>query len=122
MSEQGPFAGVGEKTSDTDPRAEPGPEPEPEPDRKAFNYLNLRSDTPDISPHKAGGDLDLDAGPYAHVITGLIKQSGSTGSEAWMHYVVAVLLVLEGEDLFTDDGSDETGNDLQDFQNPENEG
>jgi hypothetical protein len=94
----------------------------PEPAGKAFNYLNLRSDTPDISPHKAGGDLDLDAGPYAHVITGLIKQSGSTGSEAWMHYVVAILLVLEGEDLFTDDGSDETGNDLQDFQNPENEG
>jgi hypothetical protein len=40
-----------------------------------------------------------------------------------MHYVVAILLVLEGEQLFTDDGTDgpENKDDLQDFQNPENE-
>jgi len=101
MSEQDPFAEPG--------TAEQGPEPEPEQDTgKAFNYLNLRSSEPDINPRKAGADLDLDAGPYAHLVTGLVKQSGSTGSEAWMHYIIAMILILDGETLFEGDNEPET--------------
>lgn len=117
MSKENPFA-----EPDEPPTGGPEPEPEPEPERsgKAFNYLNLRSSEPDIDPYKAGSDLDLDAGPYAHLITGLVKQSGSTGSEAWMHYIVCAVLILDGETLFSEDTEPDSEPDSMGF--PENEG
>lgn len=108
MSNQGPFEEPEEPTDGPDgPEAEPGPEPGPKPGHnqsipgsepnKPFNWLNLRSSKPAVDPSSVSHELDLQAGPWAHVVCGLMKQTGADGPEAWTHYLLAFLLLLDDD-------------------------
>jgi hypothetical protein len=64
---------------------------------KAFNYMGLRNSDPPISPYDVGHELALDVEWWQHLFAGFIKQSNSSGTEAWMHYVVAAILLADSE-------------------------
>jgi len=101
MSDAGPFEDVDpDPASDGphDPAGEmpPDPEPEPEPD-KIFNWYGLRNSTLDADPEQIKTELDPDAGARAHAVTGVCKQAGASGIEAWMHYALALYLFVDPE-------------------------
>lgn len=71
-------------------------------------WWGLRNTEPSIPPQEVGQHLDLEAEWWQHLGTGFIKQSGAAGSEAWMHYTMAiVLLLVEIADLDEDSDDDE---------------
>lgn len=82
------------ETGPVDPGSNPTPTPTP---TKPFNFWGLRNTDGDISPTDLGESLDLEAGPWAHVLAGFAKQTGAGGVEAWMHYVVAIVLIVDPE-------------------------
>lgn len=86
---------------------EPGAPPESAP-QKAMNYWGLRNTEPHLEPRNVGRQLDLAAEWYEHLFCGFMKQSSSGGTEAWMHYVVALLLLADRElGLLTQEERDE---------------
>jgi len=100
MSESGPFAEV--DAADQEPKEEGSYDPtepqqvptEPEPE-KPYNLYGLRNTAIDADPSEIAAELDPSAGPRAHAITGVCKQAGADGVEAWMHYVLALYLVID---------------------------
>jgi hypothetical protein len=83
------------------PAADPGPS-------KQFNYWGLRNSEPPISPREVGRDLDLNVDWWQHLFTGFFKQSGSDSAEAWQHYVISMILLVDQEHgILDDDGRDE---------------
>ena len=79
---------------------DPGPDPEP---GKQFNWYGLRNSDPPISPSQIGRDLDLGADWWEHLFTGFLKQSGAEAAEAWQHYVISVILLVDQEHGILDD-------------------
>lgn len=58
-------------------------------------YWGLRNTEPsDLTPEEVGRQLDLEAEWWQHLGTGFIKQTGGGGAEAWMHYVMALFLLV----------------------------
>jgi len=104
-SEPGPFDGIDDPNPDPasdgahGPAGEmpPGPEPEPEPQEKPFNWYGLRNSTLEANPEQIKKELDPDAGARAHAVTGVCKQAGASGIEAWMHYALALYLFVDPE-------------------------
>lgn len=85
----------------------PGPQAPPEGEQKAFNLYGLRNSEPAINPRQVGDELALDVEWWQHLFAGFIKQSNSSGTEAWMHYVVAGILLADSELQLLDDGDRE---------------
>lgn len=66
----------------------------------AGEWWGLRNTEPAVTPSQVGADLDVHADWWQHLGAGFMKQSGSGGAEAWMHYVMGVaLLVADGLDV-----------------------
>jgi hypothetical protein len=84
-----------------------------EDDGKAFDVWGLRNSQPSISPQEVGRELDLDVEWYQHMFVGMLKQSNSDGAEAWMHYVVSMVLLADNQYGFL---SDDEREDLEDEQ------
>ena len=84
-----------------EPEEEPAPEqidepvalPEPE---KPYNIWGLRNSKA-VDMDRLAEELDFDKSPGTHVLTGLSKQLGTDGPEAWMHYAVALVLFMDAE-------------------------
>jgi hypothetical protein len=77
---------------------------EPEQQRKAFDMFGLRNSQPAISPRDVGRELDLDVEWYQHLFVGFMKQSDSDGAEAWMHHVIAMILLADTQYHFLSEG------------------
>lgn len=82
--EMGPFAAAETR--------EPHSGPE-----KPFNIWGLRNSEPQIEPSQIGRQLDMAAEWYEHLFTMFLKASESGAPEAWMHGVVAVVLLADEE-------------------------
>lgn len=97
IGDPGPFGGAG-----PDPRGEPHPGPE-----KPFNIWGLRNSEPQIEPSQIGRQLDMAAEWYEHLFTMFLKASESGAPEAWMHGVVAIVLLADAEFGIFDEGVDQ---------------
>jgi hypothetical protein len=64
---------------------------------KEFNWFGLRNSEPPLHPRNVGDQLDVAAEWYEHLFTGFLKQSESGNTEAWMHYVMAAVLLADNE-------------------------
>lgn len=87
-----PFAEGPESTAHEDLEGEPL-----EDDGKAFDVWGLRNSQPRVDPHEVGRSLSLDVEWYQHLFCGFLKQSGSEAAEAWQHYVIALILLVDRE-------------------------
>lgn len=76
---------------------------ESEPDK----WWGLRRSEPPIAPRDVGHQLDVQADWWQHLGCGFIKQSGSGGAEAWMHYLMAAFLLVA--EIFDVDVGDDDG-------------
>lgn len=99
----------------------PGGQAPPEAEQKAMNYWGLRNSEPAVSPYDVGNELALDVEWWQHLFAGFIKQSNSTGTEAWMHYVVAAILLADSElQLFDEEEREELEEEADAMLNEEN--
>jgi len=57
----------------------------------------LGSTEPDVSPSQASGTLDTSEPWHAHAETALAKATGAGGTPAWVHLLMAMLLLLIDE-------------------------
>jgi len=92
-----------------------GPPPEGAESGKAMNIWGLRNSTPGVTPETVGRELDMAADWYEHLFCGFMKQSSSDGAEAWMHYVMAMILLADNElelALFEEAPSDDSDDNL----------
>lgn len=72
---------------------------------KPFNFLNLRSTRPEDALQQVKGQVDFDAKWYEHIAAMLLKQSSGDGVEAWVHGIIAiVILVKENRERSDDPG------------------
>lgn len=109
-------ANGGLEKADVDPFGEdpagPGEEVQQEPE---FNPWGLRNTDPPVTPAEVGQEMDVGADWHDHLFCGFIKQSGGSGTEAWMHYVMAVVLLYmslqEGDEEQAGEG--DPGGDLE---------
>jgi hypothetical protein len=70
----------------------------------------LSSTEPDLSPQQASGALDFSTEWYSHLEVAFTKATNASGTPAWVHLAVALLLLLAGElDLSMPAGGDESG-------------
>jgi hypothetical protein len=97
MSESNPFNDepVGEPAGE--PVEEPADEPAEGPNNTAMNWFGLRNSEPDVKPDDVAGSLDLAASWTDHLLVGFLKQTGGEGTEAWMHYVISMILLADRE-------------------------
>jgi len=64
----------------------------PPDDRPAWVRM-LRSTEPPVTPQEVGRELSLEAEWHEHILCGLVKASGSEGTEAWMNMLMGVVLL-----------------------------
>jgi hypothetical protein len=65
-----------------------------EPDAEATGeWWGLRNSEPPVTPAEVGTQLDIEAEWWQHLGAGFIKQTGAGGTEAWMHYAMALMLL-----------------------------
>ena len=64
--------------------------------RSSFRSM-LSSTEPDVSPSQASGTLDTSEPWHAHAETALAKATGAGGTPAWVHLLMAMLLLLIDE-------------------------
>jgi len=57
----------------------------------------LGSTEPDVSPSQASGTLDTSEPWHAHAETALAKATGAGGTPAWVHLLMAMMLLLIDE-------------------------
>lgn len=75
---------------------------------KAFDVWGLRNAEPRIDPHDVGRELSLDVEWYQHLFCGFLKQSGSEAAEAWQHYVISLILLIDRQyNLLSDEERDD---------------
>lgn len=87
-----PDGGEFDFTEMDSPDADPGHPPGGEPD--AGQLWGLRNTEPPVTPGEIGQQLDVHAAWHEHMACGFIKQSSSGGTEAWMHYAMAAMLLV----------------------------
>ena len=91
------------------------PQPDAEPSGKAFDLWGLRNSTPAVTPSEIGYQLDLNAEWYEHLFCGFLKQSNSDAAEAWQHYVIAGILLVDREYGLLSDEDREAIEDTEDW-------
>ena len=90
------------------------PQPEPEPAGKSFDLWGLRNSSPPVTPSEIGYQLDLSADWWEHMFCGFLKQSNSDAAEAWQHYVIAGVLLVDQQYGLLDDSDREAIEERQD--------
>jgi hypothetical protein len=101
----------------------PAQGPAEEPSGKQFNFFGLRNSEPPLQPKNVGQQLDMAAEWYEHLFTGFLKQSESGGTEAWMHYVVAAVLLADNElGILEDSEREEVSEKADEWDHPGPEG
>jgi|GEM_PF-4032500 len=83
----------------------------------------LSSTEPDLSPQQASGALDFSTPWYAHLEVAFQKATNASGTPAWVHLAVAVLMLLVSEfDVEIPGGNESGGGDDLDDEPAEADG
>lgn len=93
MALEGGEESVGEGFDFSEAAAEAGEEAASDGARGSWGEM-LRSTHPPVTPEQVGQELDLGAEWWQHFGAGMMKMSGSDGTEAWMHFASGIVVIL----------------------------